>query len=71
MNILVLQSGGTTPVINATLSGVLFGANIKSKPCKVFTAKNGVYGAIKGEIKEITSDKSFAKSILNIPSSNP
>ena len=70
MNILVLQSGGTTPVINATLAGVLMGGNINSKPCKIYTALNGVYGAINGEIKELDNDKSFAKSIIDIPGSS-
>lgn len=70
MNILVVQSGGTTPVINSTLAGVIMGGRSSSKRSRIFTANNGVYGAIKGEIIELNNDKAFAKSIIKIPGSS-
>lgn len=52
-NLLVAQSGGPTAAINATLVGVLQGVRASGKIDTVFGAKNGIEGAIKGELIEL------------------
>ena len=52
-NLLVAQSGGPTAAINATLVGVLQGVRASGKIDKVYGAKNGIEGAIKGNLIDL------------------
>lgn len=52
-NLLVAQSGGPTAAINATLAGVLQGVRASGKVDKVYGAKNGIEGAIKGQLIDL------------------
>lgn len=67
---LFLMSGGTTPVINATLAGVLSSLTKKNGlNNKVFTAKNGIKGVIDGEFSEISNEIDFIKFAYKEPGS--
>ena len=62
------MSGGTTPVINASLAGVL--SSIKedfSSKSSLFTSKNGIFGAINGEFNEVKSNPDFIKFAPGLP----
>lgn len=52
-NVLVAQSGGPTTAINATLVGVLQGVRASGKVDQVYGAKNGIVGAINGELIDL------------------
>ncbi|MDR5726218.1 MAG: diphosphate--fructose-6-phosphate 1-phosphotransferase [Terriglobia bacterium] len=49
-NLLVVQGGGPTPVLNATLSSILKEASQHRKIGRIFGAKSGVAGIARGEI---------------------
>jgi 6-phosphofructokinase 1 len=52
-NLLVAQSGGPTAAINATLAGVLQGVRASGKVDKVYGAKNGIEGVMKGQLIDL------------------
>jgi len=67
---LFLMSGGTTPVINATLAGVLSYLTQKnSLENKIYTAQNGIEGAIAGQFREINNHIDFIKFAYKEPGS--
>jgi len=71
-NLLVAQSGGPTAAINATLVGVLQQARISDKVDKVYGAKNGIEGAIKGnllDLNELIKDTQALDILTYTPSS--
>lgn len=64
-NIFYAQSGGPTPVINATAQGVIETAREnKNKIGKVFAGKNGIVGALHEEL--IDTSLESAKTIANL-----
>ena len=57
-NILYAQSGGVTPVINATACGVIETAREnKARIGKVFAAKNGIIGALREELIDTSKER--------------
>ena len=71
-NLLVAQSGGPTVAINATLVGILQGVRASGKVDKVYGAKNGIEGAIKGQLidlNEIIKDTKAMDTLTYTPSS--
>lgn len=71
-NLLVAQSGGPTVAINATLVGILQGIRATGKVDKVYGAKNGIEGAIKGnliDLNEIVKDTKSMDTLTYTPSS--
>ena len=68
-NIFYAQSGGVTPVINATAAGVIK-AFQKNKRLfgKLYVGKNGILGALKEELIDIsTEDNSQLKLLKQTP----
>jgi len=55
-NILIGQSGGPTPVINASLAGVLSEVRKVSQIGRVYGMKQGIEGALKGELLDLTDE---------------
>lgn len=71
-NLLVAQSGGPTTAINATLVGVLQGVRASTKVDKVYGAKNGIEGAIYGnliDLNELIKDSQGMDTLTYTPSS--
>ncbi len=71
-NLLIAQSGGPTAAINATLAGVLQGVRASGKIDGVYGAKNGIEGAIKGQLidlNEIIKDTKAMDTLTYTPSS--
>lgn len=71
-NLLVAQSGGPTAAINATLVGVLQGVRATGKVDNVYGAKNGIEGAINGnliDLNEIIKDTQAMDTLTYTPSS--
>ena len=67
-NIFYAQSGGVTPVINATALGLIKSAK-KSKNFfgKIYAGKNGIIGALKEELIDISKENSkFHKFEISI-----
>lgn len=62
-NLLVAQSGGPTAAINATLAGVLQGVCASGKVDKVYGAKNGIEGVIKGRLIDLDAILKDAKAL--------
>ena len=62
-NIFYAQSGGVTPVINATASG-LIEHFFKNKKCfgRFYAGKNGILGALNEELIDITSENKMELS---------
>lgn len=57
-NILYAQSGGVTPVINATACGVIETAREnRTRIGKVFAAKNGIIGALREELIDTSKER--------------
>ena len=52
-NLLILQAGGPTPVVNATLAGVLQEASA-SRSHKIFGARYGMEGLIQGNVVDLS-----------------
>ncbi|KJS84800.1 MAG: hypothetical protein JM58_10240 [Peptococcaceae bacterium BICA1-8] len=55
-NLLIGQSGGPTPVINASLAGVLSEAKKMPEIEKIYGMKNGIDGALKKEVYDLTQE---------------
>jgi len=64
-NIFYAQSGGVTPVINATAAG-LINAYFKNKKYfgKLYVGKNGILGALKEELIDISSENKADLDLL-------
>ena len=64
-NIFYAQSGGVTPVINATASG-LIEEYFKNKKYfgKFYAGKNGILGALNEELIDISSEKKSLNCVL-------
>ena len=53
-NILVMQSGGCTPVINSTLAGLIRNGQTVYPKSRIYGSLHGIEGAIAGKIPDIT-----------------
>ncbi len=53
-NAIVGQSGGPTAAINATLSGIIRGALASESIEKIYGAKNGIEGMLRGDAVDLT-----------------
>ena len=60
-NFLILMSGGTTPVINSTLFGIIEKIKKKSSKIKIFSGYPGIDGVLKNNFIDLTK---FSKSKL-------
>ena len=63
------MSGGTTPVINSTLAGVLSFLFREGPKYKLYSAPNGIEGVIKGQFNEINKNKEFINKAYKEPGS--
>jgi len=68
-NLLVGQSGGPTPVINASLAGVIFAAQKNDQIKKVYGMESGIEGLLKGNLKEIVISGKEIEQLTATPSS--
>ena len=67
-NILVLQSGGCTPVINSTLAGLIKNAQMIYPKSRIYGSQHGIEGAIAGKIPDITeTSKAHLESLVSMP----
>jgi 6-phosphofructokinase len=53
-NLLIVQGGGPTPVLNATLAAILDEARRHNKIAKVFGARSGVAGLAQGDVADLS-----------------
>ncbi len=53
-NLLVIQGGGPTPVLNATLSSILIESLQQKKIGRVLGAKSGIAGLVRGEVVDLS-----------------
>jgi 6-phosphofructokinase 1 len=64
-NIFYAQSGGVTPVINATAAGVIDAYNQNSKRFgKLYIGKNGILGALKEELIDVSKENKSQLALL-------
>ena len=64
-NIFYAQSGGVTPVINATAAGVIDAYNKNKKSFgKLYIGKNGILGALKEELIDISMEDKSQLALL-------
>jgi 6-phosphofructokinase 1 len=64
-NIFYAQSGGVTPVINATAAGVIDAYNKNSKSFgKLYIGKNGILGALKEELIDVSKENKSQLELL-------
>lgn len=71
-NLLVAQSGGPTVAINATLVGILQEVGINGDINKVYGARNGIEGVIKGdfiELSRLVGDLHTQNLLMHTPAS--
>jgi 6-phosphofructokinase 1 len=69
-NLLIGQSGGPTPVINASLAGVLSEAKKMPEIEKIYGMKNGIEGALKKEVYDLTQEPGdLVEKLLYTPAS--
>ena len=68
-NIFYAQSGGVTPVINATAAGLIdYASSNKDFFGKLFVGKNGIAGALNEELIDISKEKSSElKKLVHTP----
>lgn len=64
-NIMVIQSGGPTAVINRSLSGIMRASRQLYPESRVYGADHGMEGLISGKIPELTNISSIALSSLD------
>ena len=70
-NFLILMSGGTTPVINSTLNGIVEKIKKKSSKIKVFSGYPGIDGVLKNNFVELNKfSKLKLKKISKTPGSH-
>ena len=55
VNILVAHGGGPTAVINTSLRGVVEGARASGKVGKIYAARFGAEGILKGDLVDLTN----------------
>ena len=69
-NLLIGQSGGPTPVINASLAGVLSEAKKMPEIEKIYGMKNGIEGALNKEVYDLTQEpEDLVEKLLITPAS--
>ncbi|MEL7565213.1 MAG: 6-phosphofructokinase [Dehalobacterium sp.] len=69
-NLLIGQSGGPTPVINASLAGVLSEAKKMPEIDRIYGMKNGIEGALKKEVYDLTEEPDdLVGKLLHTPAS--
>src|SRR6056297_3375768 len=69
-NCLVAQSGGPTPIINATLQGIIESALQKKEIDKIYGARFGINGLMKDRIFDLSAeDKNEIKLLKHTPGS--
>ncbi|MFZ5946275.1 MAG: 6-phosphofructokinase [Bacillota bacterium] len=69
-NLLIGQSGGPTPVINASLAGVLSEAKKNQDIEKIYGMKNGIEGALNKEVYDLTEEPDdLVEKLLYTPAS--
>ena len=64
-NFLILMSGGTTPVINSTLVGIIQKIKKKSHKIKIFSGKPGIDGVLKNNFIDLTKISSSELKIIS------
>ncbi len=70
MNILFAQGGGPTAVINSSLQGVVEAARESGKVDKIYAARFGAEGILKGDLIDLTDVPASTISLLaNTPAS--
>ena len=63
-NLFYAQSGGVTPVINATACGVIQAARRSRKIGKIYAGKNGILGALYEELIDVAQESPTAIAAL-------
>ena len=67
-NILLIQSGGCTPVINSTLAGLIKNGQTLYPQSRIYGGIHGIEGVIDGKIPDITEvSNSQLKSLAQMP----
>ncbi|PZC42963.1 MAG: 6-phosphofructokinase 1 [Chloroflexi bacterium] len=67
-NILLIQSGGCTPVINSTLAGLIKNGQTLYPKSRIYGGIHGITGVIDGKIPDITElSNSQLKSLAKMP----
>tara|TARA_B110000014_G_scaffold247299_1_gene220724 strand:+ start:1703 stop:2899 length:1197 start_codon:yes stop_codon:yes gene_type:complete len=67
-NILVMQSGGSTPVINSTLAGLIKNGQTVYPKSRIYGSLHGIEGAIAGKIPDITeTSNAHLESLARMP----
>lgn len=67
-NILVMQSGGCTPVINSTLAGLIRNGQTVYPKSRIYGSLHGIEGAIAGKIPDITeTSNAQLESLARMP----
>ena len=69
-NLLIAQSGGPTVAINATLVGILQGAQTSSKIDKIYGAINGIQGVLNEcflQLEEFITDTNTMELLCQTP----
>lgn len=64
VNILVAHGGGPTPVINSSLQGVIEAARESGKVDKIYAARFGAEGILKGDLMDLTDVPASTVSLL-------
>ena len=64
VNILVAHGGGPTPVINSSLQGVIEAARESGKVDKIYAARFGAEGILKGDLIDLTNVPASTISLL-------
>lgn len=68
-NLLVGQSGGPTPVINASLAGVIIAAQNSNQIKKIYGMEHGIEGLLVGNLKEIIISEQEIEQLTVTPAS--
>ncbi|KJS81678.1 MAG: hypothetical protein JM58_16535 [Peptococcaceae bacterium BICA1-8] len=69
-NLLIGQSGGPTPVINASLAGVLSEAKKMQEIEKIYGMRNGIEGALNKEVYDLTQEpEDLIEKLIYTPAS--
>tara|TARA_B100000941_G_scaffold83527_1_gene57516 strand:- start:160 stop:564 length:405 start_codon:yes stop_codon:yes gene_type:complete len=67
-NFLILMSGGTTPVINSTLVGIINRVRNRSSKFKIYSGQPGIDGVVKNKFINLTN---LSNSKLKVISKTP
>ena len=68
VNILVAHGGGPTAVINTSLQGVIEAARESGKVDKIYAARFGAEGILKGDLLDLTDVPASTVAKLRLPS---